>query len=558
MNLKIEIMDFQILPIDTIEAMNTQSQIQQNEQSIETKKVQPISEEERAIICELLQLESSDNTWSVVDKDGPLRLIHVNTQKKNGETILESTNGPRGDVVNIEEKKIVCRSHGHASICVTNEIKLNSEGKFDLTTDANEKHTFEISKCKFYQGFEGTVIRVFKHNGKVYYSSHKKLDTSKSTWGSSENFRSLFLRLSGLQETDLFGDEPSYFYNYVFIVVAPDLLVSSKQFIGPGYVALVDIFSDSSFKDSDLCKAKCLPPREFVMLNQTNRTIRTVELELAAVNNILKFGYYPDVINEVTKLQAGEFVMMHYEDKVFRVESIAYNWRCSVRGHDPNLIHRFYYLLQVANIDPRNKKDLESYLTLFEKIPFVPIQNVKNQIFTVEPIVCWVNSSTISPLPKFTDRISLIRNMLYNLLLACPIHLQKEIIKFDDMLIEDRTNVSKWIKQIFRGDGVLNDNPDNQKAHKRIGDIIKTARSIVADNKPKEQTNRKHFNKKPFTNSFNSSVETMISTLVSQESGLSFYKILRAYKTKDKEYKKKELPAFNIQKIEPKVETVEL
>jgi hypothetical protein len=126
------------------------------------------------------------------------------------------------------------------------------------------------------------------------------------------------------------------------------------------------------------------------------------------------------------------------------------------------------------------------------------------------------------------------------------------------MLIEDRTNVSKWIKQIFRGDGILNDNPDNQKAHKRIGDIIKTARSIVADNKPKEQTNRKHFNKKPFTNSFNSSVETMISTLVSQESGLSFYKILRAYKTKDKEYKKKELPAFNIQKIEPKVETVEL
>ena len=60
-----------------------------------------------------------------------------------------------------------------------------------------------FDESTFYRSEEGTLLRLFFHNGKWYLSTHRKLDASKSRWGGGAPFGEIFLK--GLQNT--FGQD---------------------------------------------------------------------------------------------------------------------------------------------------------------------------------------------------------------------------------------------------------------------------------------------------------------------------------------------------------------
>ncbi len=61
------------------------------------------------------------------------------------------------------------------------------------------------SDCLFYPAQEGTLIRVFHHNGKWYFATHRRLNADRCFWGGKTSFQSIFV--NGLRK--LYQDEES-------------------------------------------------------------------------------------------------------------------------------------------------------------------------------------------------------------------------------------------------------------------------------------------------------------------------------------------------------------
>lgn len=52
----------------------------------------------------------------------------------------------------------------------------------------------DFSKCRFFDAYEGALIRVFFFDGKWYVSTHRKLNAFRSKWSSKESFGTIFKR----------------------------------------------------------------------------------------------------------------------------------------------------------------------------------------------------------------------------------------------------------------------------------------------------------------------------------------------------------------------------
>ena len=50
----------------------------------------------------------------------------------------------------------------------------------------------DFENTKFYNSYEGCLIRVFNHDDKWYISTHKKLDANHSRWASRKSYGELF------------------------------------------------------------------------------------------------------------------------------------------------------------------------------------------------------------------------------------------------------------------------------------------------------------------------------------------------------------------------------
>lgn len=55
-------------------------------------------------------------------------------------------------------------------------------------------NTLELDSFRFFESKEGAMIRVFKYNGKMYVTTHNKLNAEQSSWGSGYSFGNLFYK----------------------------------------------------------------------------------------------------------------------------------------------------------------------------------------------------------------------------------------------------------------------------------------------------------------------------------------------------------------------------
>ena len=137
----------------------------------------------------------------------------------------------RGVVLDVHAKCVVCASYGYAPTITTDHLQITKDGCFEWKDDeSGQMYKIEPSQVSFKMGFEGAIVRVFKHNGIVYYATHRRLDITNSHWGQSMNFRDMFKQLGGPIENALFSNEAQCSpICHTFLMVHPDLLVASKQ-----------------------------------------------------------------------------------------------------------------------------------------------------------------------------------------------------------------------------------------------------------------------------------------------------------------------------------------
>ncbi|MEK7070367.1 MAG: hypothetical protein AAB966_01025, partial [Patescibacteria group bacterium] len=84
---------------------------------------------------------------------------------------------------------------------------------------------------------EGTTIRVFRTNGKTYFSTYRRLRMTKSKWCDSQFFDKIYSSLDGPKEEELFDlTKPDSPWTHYFLLHTPELLLTSREELLKGYI----------------------------------------------------------------------------------------------------------------------------------------------------------------------------------------------------------------------------------------------------------------------------------------------------------------------------------
>jgi hypothetical protein len=224
--------------------------------------------------------------------------------------------------------------------------------------------TSVFANSRFFDSFEGTIIRVFYHK-KWFVSTHKRLDASKSHWASSESFEEIFRR--GI---DKIGARTGKFNYETFF----ETLDKTRQ-----YMFLVRNTSDN--------RIVSYPP------NDNMPPVFHVGTYIGGIFNIDEdigvprphehtFENPEQLIRHVSMLNPlwcqGVFVMG--PTGFHKFVNGMYHFYAGIRGNEPNLVKRYLDLRM-------NPEQLQVFLQLYDSPAFnrveLSLQKIARNIHTV-------------------------------------------------------------------------------------------------------------------------------------------------------------------------------
>ncbi len=515
----------------------------------------------RRNISEVLGIENSA-AWQIVSSDPEHHLYMVHHKP---EANLAEYGQIRGIVVDTEAKTIACRSYGYTPTIVSDQVLIQpGDGNIHLIDDLGLEHVVDPARSHFKMGFEGTLINVFKHDGKVYRTTRKRLDPSRSRWGSSKTFMEMYWSLGGPTDEVLFDpqskDSP---YCHTFIIVHPDVLVVSKDNVGEGYLVYLGPkqmwsldYDESPYKQTQK-DGSLFPGITQEVVNQDERpdagwidpavhVPKTVSnmgenvshtpghaifsphnLSIEDANKHLLFGFY-DPFAGYDKLDRrmlpGEFVIIHQLDEsgaitgMLRVESTPYAWRSGMRDNNPNLLHRFFQLINGSYLRYNNPDGKSRYNSLYPIFEPFDKQSIKEQILNDGAYVVWPQDGPYYDPEYLMDKESRMYNIWLAYLNSVPLHRQKDVSGYLDYLYNKRGELIGWLRSVETR-GQL----DPTEYSRRMIDIISAARRFARQNVERGH-DRNHNGRKM---SIKDLTRDNIRNLVMKEEGSSLYRLIR-------------------------------
>jgi hypothetical protein len=506
----------------------------------------------KAQIAEILNIPNSPE-WKIVDsrEDKNLYLIHYERDAD-----MTRFGDLRGIAVDLAARAVVSRAFGYTPTAVADTIRSGSDGQIHLEDEHGNSHVLNPADFQAMTGFEATVIMMFKHAGVVYRRTHRRLDPVNSRWGKSKSFAEMGVELGLPADDVLFNPKSAYSpYCHIFLMVHPDILVSTKAPIGPGFLVYRGALPMWSVEE-DKCPYKQtgpegemppgfaedprpnagwidsalylpntvqelpLPPVKPVLYNAPF-------LDMKQAEQHLQRGFYSQVEVPASdpRLGLGEFVMVHKRDSsgritgLLRVVSTAYHWRETMRGNEPNLKLQMFRLMNGSYIKAESKDGLANYKELYPIIsPVLREKDVRPQI----PILTWpllLAENALrcdkkkSVLCKEDPDVVLTKDdRYYNLalafMMAVPLHRQKEALDMYDVAIVKRGEVVKWLRELADMEdlGAL-------EVPERAKNIISTAQRWALDSGQRNVRFARDGN---------------IRNLVNKEEGASLYRLARA------------------------------
>ena len=334
------------------------------------EKEHPDSASYREIVADVIGLEDQKKNWIITDVDSQNRIVLVHYRQ---DADMKLFGRIRGLAINIDERKIVAESFGYTPVATTTDLTVKNNG-FSLTDDTGEKHRYELKDVVMKIGFEGVVIRVFKAKGKVYFSTHRRLNTEKSKWGSSDTFMSIYRRLGAPSAETLFpGEALDSRWCYIFLLVDPMLLIGSRQDVKSGYVVHLQTRAMWTGEDPAV---ELKSVSTFPVPTGVDELYRARPLYYSQALHHLHHGFYtpvalPDIETKLAGTAAdervgnGEFLIIHTRDAngqpqdMLKVCSTAYKWRMDIRNNMPSLRRCFYGLLNLARINASDREGVK-------------------------------------------------------------------------------------------------------------------------------------------------------------------------------------------------------
>lgn len=464
----------------------------------------------------MLNLDPSE-PWEIVSEtETGLVMVHHGANAD-----LQLYSSLRGVGVDTNTGNVVCYSFPHASRFVSPFLSA-TDGKIFLS----EEVVLNPDNLKIKVGFEGPLIHVFKHGGKVYHSTRKRFDPSKSRWGNSKTFEQIYQELNGPSDEVLFDPSKNYSpYVHTFIMVHPHMLVCTKADVGTGY--LVYLGPKKMYSVEKNCP---YPVEEVDGVLRVPDTSSEVEvgkiyspsvLTLEEANKHLLFGFsqgfegyeYLD-----PRTLPGEFVIIEDTEtgSMYRIESPSYYWRSCMRNNNPNLLHRFYELLDFAYLK-NTQEDEKKY---FENFPLLTIYEMSSLKEAVEktPIKIWPQDlEKVQAIPNTRD--SKLYNIWQCFLASVPLCRQKEVVGFYEHLVNRRNEVISWLSGLS-----VKSDLNLELFSRRIQDILTKTRSFamskVRTGDNKDQKTGKYKTADMIT-------KENIRNFMNKEMGSSLYRIIR-------------------------------
>lgn len=512
------------------------------------------NDDNRKTISKVLNIENNA-AWQIVSSDPEHNLVMVHHKP---EANLDEFGQIRGIAIDTEAEAVVCRSFGYTPVIESDRITIQEDGNVHLTDEMEVNHTVNPARAIFKIGFEGTIINVFKHDGVVYRSTRKRLDASRSRWGSSKTFMDMYWSLGGPSDDVLFNPTSEFSpYCHTFIIVHPDVLVVSKDNIGDGYLVYLgpkqmwstdldtcpykqtqedgSLFDGVTQEDFDadtrpragwIDDTLHLPQTVSDMTddNPNHAIFSPPNLSFDETNKHLLFGFY-NSFEGYEKLDnrtlPGEFVIIHNLDEngaitgMLRVESPSYRWRSGMRDNNPNILHRFF---QLVNGSYLRGNQLDRYNKLYPTFTPYDDDSIKKQVNEDGAYVVWPQDSEYNDPENLMDKESRMYNIWIAFLNSVPLHQQKEVVTFLDYLYQKRGELIGWLRSV-ESRGQL----DTTVFSSRTINLIESARRFsqqkVKSGQDKGRDGRKL--------SLKDLTRDNIRNLVMKEEGSSLYRLIR-------------------------------
>lgn len=182
---------------------------------------------------------------------------------------------------------------------------------------------------KFLLPMGGTMLRVFKYGGRVYYSTTRRLNVTRKH--DIPNYEQIYTELGGPSPSDLFDDDETYPYYYTFILHVPETsLVDKYENVDPiklvGFGMLANTTTEKLPKYTNVVD-RTITKEEAVAIYTGDRSVAAAS------------SGYPEFMLVVD--ENGSYV---------KYESRDYQWRQDVRGSNSDTAHRFLDLIVKCKI----------------------------------------------------------------------------------------------------------------------------------------------------------------------------------------------------------------
>lgn len=244
----------------------------------------------------------------------------------------------RGTIIDNKTGKVV-----HHGGFFPYEFGENEENKFEAKM-VELNHKLEDMKVEY--SYEGTIIRIFYHK-QWYVSTHRKLDSGRSKWGSDKSFKFLFEK--GLQEgynmtlKELFNGL-NLRCQYTFMVMADE----NTRFVAKTNHLKQVYFVGSDDPEDHSLKIDRLPKPQISLKTQSE------------IFNFVKGQTYPFMYQGL--------LLTHKNGSQYRITSDEYALLFKVRNNEQSVPYRYLQLRSQNNhqMIALLKKLFPQYISTFE------------------------------------------------------------------------------------------------------------------------------------------------------------------------------------------------
>lgn len=325
----------------------------------------------------------------------------------------------RGLIIDMKTKWICAKSFGYTGVTALDKINPKS---LSFTDQFGNTTLYNTKDIKFQNFYTGSIIRVWKYQGKVHFSGHHKLSIDKLKWVTGPTFNDIFIELFNNSSTktyetldeigNLFFNEETATSNFchVFLISYPGLNHGSRYDVGKGFLVYLNSIKSNIFKDresfkkyvhhksieEDISLNKWVKSQKFVEnikisdiypkilhfkeKKDIDKEDKNVYLEEKGIvkpiifndivipNIILKCGYSDineEDINELDKrIHPGEALIANLPDGTYiKISPTCVNWRNFILDNNHNLYNQYCKLTDYASYVVRHEFiDKETFL----------------------------------------------------------------------------------------------------------------------------------------------------------------------------------------------------